>query len=58
VSLLVLALKSPLPPGSKKAAASERKRKSRAKASPEKKMELLIFQFCVLRASTFGGVLD
>jgi len=39
VSFLVVALKSPLPPGSKKAAASERKRKSRAKASPEKKME-------------------
>jgi len=39
VSFLVVALKSPLPPGSKKAAASERKRKSRAKASPKKKME-------------------
>jgi len=36
VSFLVVALKSPLPPGSKKAAASERKRKSRAKANPEK----------------------
>jgi len=39
VSFLVVALKSPLPPGSKKAAASKRKKKSRAKASLEKKME-------------------